>query len=71
MRVRKLLWGRMVATEFEYCGLLDAETRSAKNRLPDRPISGVECGSSGADATPSPSRRGLKPFAKLNLPAPF
>src|SRR5579859_1179299 len=60
MRVRKLLWGRMVMTEFADCGQLGAETGSAKKRLPERPVSGVECGGSGADATPSPSRRGLK-----------
>jgi hypothetical protein len=60
MRVCKLLRGRMVAKVFADCGLLDAETRSAKNRLSRHPISGVECESSGAEATPSPSRRGLK-----------
>ena len=90
MRVRELLRGRMVATEFADWGLLDAETRSAKRRLPSHPVSGVECVGSGAgcntvpiekgtetyrryrhgrcvadDATPSPSRRGLKPDDRL------
>src|ERR1700733_7996738 len=60
MRVRKLLWRRMVMTEFADRGLFGPETGSANKRLPGRDVSGVECGGSGADATPSRSRRGLK-----------
>src|ERR1700733_4758017 len=60
MRVRKLLRRRMVTTGFADRGLFGAETESAKKGLPRRAVSVVECGCSGADATPSPSRRGLK-----------
>ena len=47
-------------TEFADRGLFDAETESARKGLPERAVSVVECVCSGADATPSPSRRGLK-----------
>ena len=47
-------------TEFADWGLFDAETESARKGLPERAVSVVECVCSGADATPSPSRRGLK-----------
>src|ERR1035438_9598196 len=60
MRVRKLLRRRMVTTGFADRGLFGAETESARKGLPGRSISVVECDCSGADATPSPSRRGLK-----------
>ena len=50
----------MVTTEFADRGRSDAETESARKRLPERAVSVVECDCSGADATPSPSRRGLK-----------
>ena len=50
----------MVTTEFADRGLFDAETESARKELSERAVSVVECGCSGADATPSPSRRGLK-----------
>src|ERR1700686_256949 len=62
MRVRKLLRRRMVTTGFADRGLFGAETESARKGLPGRSISVVECDCSGADATPSPSRRGLKPI---------
>src|ERR1700693_5093413 len=60
MRVRKLLRRRMVTTGFADRGLFGAETESARKGLPGRRISVVECECSGADATPPPSRRGLK-----------
>src|ERR1700693_5716822 len=60
MRVRKLLRRRMVTTGFADRGLFGAETESARKGLPEEAVSVVECVSSGADATPSPSRRGLK-----------
>jgi hypothetical protein len=50
----------MVMTEFADRWLFDAETASARKGLPELAVSVVECGCSGADATPSPSRRGLK-----------
>ena len=52
-------------TEFADRGLFDAETESARKGLPERAVSVVECVCSGADATPSPSRRGLKRHAVL------
>ena len=52
----------MVTTEFADRGRFDAETESARKRLSERAVSVVECDCSGADATPSPSRRGLKPL---------
>lgn len=57
----------MVTTGFADRGLFGAETESARKGLPRRSISVVECDCSGADATPSPSRRGLKPL----LQSPF
>src|SRR5579871_4146528 len=50
----------MVTTGFADRARFGAETPSARKweRSPAR--SGVECGSSKAEATPSPSRRGLK-----------
>src|ERR1700690_3414986 len=60
MRVRKLLRRRMVTTGFADRGLFGAESESARKGLPGRAVSVVECVCSGADATPSPSRRGLK-----------
>ena len=50
----------MVTTGFADRGLFGAETESARKGLPGRAVSVVECVCSGADATPSPSRRGLK-----------
>ena len=50
----------MVTTGFADRGLFGAETESARKGLPEEAVSVVECVSSGADATPSPSRRGLK-----------
>ena len=47
-------------TEFADRGLFDAETESARKGLPERAVSVVECDCLEADATPSPSRRGLK-----------
>ena len=65
MRVRKLLRRRVVMREFADRARFRAETSSAPKWVRSPVISGVECGSSRAEAKPSPSRRGLKRLSTL------